>query len=763
MRKILLDYLLPGIGAPLLAWFGIMAMQSGFDSLQSMRQLERIAPTVIAATLPGEVSINATARQDERLVKSRYTHTPSIYYRFTHEVEERDSDGDTHWRTVQDISDAVDFFLEDATGKIRVSVKNNLQQPIQWSMPSSFRVTQGRDRYTEWRLEPGQNVFVFANAVEDAEGVHLSFVWPGEYTPIISRYGEASERADMGVSTVLMLWLGLGLIAMATYAAALLLKIHRLLVYLGALTLILALTLVNMGMSMMKQDLVHGVHRYQHQVKESRKAIDDILYAHQLEWKGWDQLGDFDHYDRYGMSYNEREKLKQIRINLALAQRKLSRQMQATPERWFLGAWGLRVQPMVAGLTPEDRYTVDQRLQAFTPTRLDPLWSWIIAGIGIVLLLVFMFVGIRRVKTKRLIENVPTSKTSGVVFGMAEVKGNLVLAEGVEHLVSPLSSSFCGWYHYIVKEKRGSGKNATWVTIQDDEMSVDFGCKDADGFLPIVTDGAEVITEHVVKKSSGRLHYTELSLRMGDPLYALGSVNVDSVSGDRLVLGQGSNSDPYILSNLPEKRVMLRKARAGMLYLNLAFIATLLAAMFLFGMNGGFAATDFLLAALIAPLFMIMVTVILHYNDIIFLKQRVERNRSNIKVSLQKQHELIPNIEKIARQYMQYEEQLLTSLTALRSSYQNALASSSRLGDYLQDQHRTLAQFKMLREQYPDLKASELMQQVTATLIKLENELTFMREGYNDAVQVYNTRIRTVPDILFTLMFKFREYPLISK
>jgi len=761
MKKILLNYLLPAIAVPLLTWLGILAIQSGFKSLQSMRQLERIAPTVVAAVLPGEVSINALARQDEKLVKSRYTHTPSIYYRFTHEVEEHDSDGDTHWRTVEDVSEATDFWLEDETGRIRVSVANNIQQPIQWSMPSSFSVTRGKDRYTEWRLEPGQKVFVFANAVDGINGMHVNFTRPGEYTPIISRYGEASERADMGVSTILMLWLGLGLMAMVTYAASMLLRLHRLLVYLGLLTLVLSITLVNMAVEMMQQDLAHGVQRYQHQQKESVQAITDVLEDFHLRWQGWDQLGDFDNYKQYGLNYVSREKLKQIRINLAVAQNKLLRQMQATPERWFLSSWSLRIPVAVTGLTAEDQYEVDKRLHAFVPTRLDPFWGWIISGIGIVFMIVLMGVGLRRVKTKRLIENVPTSKTSGVVYGMAEVKGNLVLADGVEHLVSPLSASFCGWYHYIVKEKRGSGKNSSWVTIEDDESSVDFGCKDEEGYLPIETVGAEVITEYVVSKSSGNRRYTEMSLRMGDPLYALGTVNVDDRTGDRLILARGVNGDPFILSNLPEMSVMLRKARAGMLYLNLAFIATLLAAMFLFGMNGGFAATDFLLAALIAPVFMIFVMIILHYNDIIFLKQRADRNWSNIKVSLQKQHELIPNIEKLAKQYMQYEQQILTSLTALRSSYNQALANSSQLGGFMQNQHTTLTNIKMLREQYPDLKASELMQQVTATLIKLENELTFMREGYNDAVQVYNTRIKSIPDILFTLVFKFKELPLI--
>ena len=67
-----------------------------------------------------------------------------------------------------------------------------------------------------------------------------------------------------------------------------------------------------------------------------------------------------------------------------------------------------------------------------------------------------------------------------------------------------------------------------------------------------------------------------------------------------------------------------------------------------------------------------------------------------------------------------------------------------------------------LREDYPELKSNELIMKMMDILSSLENELMFMRGGYNDAVEVYNTRIKSVPDILFTGVIGFKEKEFIK-
>ena len=61
----------------------------------------------------------------------------------------------------------------------------------------------------------------------------------------------------------------------------------------------------------------------------------------------------------------------------------------------------------------------------------------------------------------------------------------------------------------------------------------------------------------------------------------------------------------------------------------------------------------------------------------------------------------------------------------------------------------------MLGERYPELKSSEMAMNLGTTLIRLDNEVALMREGYNNAVERYNTRRQQFPELLFAKAFRF--------
>ena len=734
-------------------------MRNGFESIEEMRQLERVPPTVIGAALAGEINVTATAKVAEKTVKSFYTKTDSIYYYYLHEEERTDSDGDKYWATVDSKIEAVDFFIEDKTGRIRVDISENWK-PIDWSLPESFSVTKGDQRYTEWRLEANDQVFIFAKAHKTEQGLIIAFN-KGQYTPIISKYSEEEERADMGLEAILLLWLGLSFIALGVFFFITIIRVHRLLVYILFLTIVQAFNLINMGLEMMQHDLENGMQRYQQQYIESENTIKSTLENYGHSWQNWSALGDFFDDNLYNsVPATERLKLTHIRLNLAVARAQLKRHITATPEKWLAPGWNIYVPAPIEGLSENDKQTLQKRLEQFIPTHLSYIGTSIFSVIAIILSYVLSYFGIKYIRVKRLIENIPTSKTTGVVFGIAEVCGKLILDHKTKPLMPPLSKIDSSWYHYIVKEKRGSGKNSKWVTITDRIESIKCYCEDEEGQLLLDANKAEVITKHVVKETVGNRSYKEYSLRINDPLYAIGFASVDN-EGDKLILTNGEDKEPFILSNLSETEVMLNKARRGMCFLNFGFSFFMLAPLLLFSAAGGFASTDFLLSSLLAPLFMMFITFILHYNDMIFLRERVERNRSNIEVALKKRHDLIPNLEKIVKAYLQHEKDLQTNIASLRSHYEASLKDETRLDSFIAQGKQLRSQINALQEHYANLKADKLMRQFMDSQIKMENELALMRSGYNDAVEVYNARLSTIPDIIFTKLAGFKEKKLI--
>jgi LemA protein len=60
-------------------------------------------------------------------------------------------------------------------------------------------------------------------------------------------------------------------------------------------------------------------------------------------------------------------------------------------------------------------------------------------------------------------------------------------------------------------------------------------------------------------------------------------------------------------------------------------------------------------------------------------------------------------------------------------------------------------------EAYPDLKASQNMQQLSEELTTTENRVAFARQAFNDSVMQFNTYRQSFPPNLVAGMFGFRE------
>jgi len=73
-----------------------------FRQIQDMRQLERVPQTQVLNSLPGVVNISANVSTAGNLLVSKLTQTSSVYYRYRHEIETTDSEGNTRWSTKED-------------------------------------------------------------------------------------------------------------------------------------------------------------------------------------------------------------------------------------------------------------------------------------------------------------------------------------------------------------------------------------------------------------------------------------------------------------------------------------------------------------------------------------------------------------------------------------------------------------------------------------------------------------------------------------
>jgi len=159
----------------------------------------------------------------------------------------------------------------------------------------------------------------------------------------------------------------------------------------------------------------------------------------------------------------------------------------------------------------------------------------------------------------------------------------------------------------------------------------------------------------------------------------------------------------------------------------------------------------------------LVIYVISIYNTLVTLKNRYLNAFSQIEVQLKRRYDLIPNLVETAKAYMAHERETLEAVTNARNDAAAALkamgsgnvggAEIAKLASAENALQGALGKLNVTMEAYPDLKASENMQQLAEELTSTENRIAFARQGYNDAVMGYNSYRQSFPPVFFAARF----------
>jgi LemA protein len=123
----------------------------------------------------------------------------------------------------------------------------------------------------------------------------------------------------------------------------------------------------------------------------------------------------------------------------------------------------------------------------------------------------------------------------------------------------------------------------------------------------------------------------------------------------------------------------------------------------------------------------------------------------------QRRADLIPNLVATVQGYAAQEKEVLVGVTEARAKATQTTIQPGDLNDpakvaaFSQAQDglsSALSRLMVVVEKYPDLKSDQNFLALQSQLEGTENRISVARRDYNQAVQAYNTEIRTFPSII---------------
>jgi LemA protein len=123
-----------------------------------------------------------------------------------------------------------------------------------------------------------------------------------------------------------------------------------------------------------------------------------------------------------------------------------------------------------------------------------------------------------------------------------------------------------------------------------------------------------------------------------------------------------------------------------------------------------------------------------------------------IDVQLTRRADLIPNVVETVKGYAAHEKTVLENVTAARARVQQAASGNDVKAKAEADAalQGALVNLNAVAENYPDLKANQNFLNLQIQLADTENQISFARQYYNDAVATLNKLVRTFPWMFFS-------------
>jgi LemA protein len=153
------------------------------------------------------------------------------------------------------------------------------------------------------------------------------------------------------------------------------------------------------------------------------------------------------------------------------------------------------------------------------------------------------------------------------------------------------------------------------------------------------------------------------------------------------------------------------------------------------------------------------------YNSMVKLDENVKTKWNQVETQYQRRSDLIPNLVSTVKGAAKFEQSTLTAVVEARAKASQIKVDADDLSPEKIEKFQAaqgqigqaLSRLMVLTENYPELKATQQFSDLSVQLEGTENRIAVARKDFNDAVQEYNTKVRSFPNNLTAGMFGFKQ------
>ncbi|MEN9390405.1 MAG: hypothetical protein RLZZ283_505 [Candidatus Parcubacteria bacterium] len=153
------------------------------------------------------------------------------------------------------------------------------------------------------------------------------------------------------------------------------------------------------------------------------------------------------------------------------------------------------------------------------------------------------------------------------------------------------------------------------------------------------------------------------------------------------------------------------------------------------------------------------------YNGFISSDQAVQAAWADVQGQYQRRADLVPNLVETVKGAAAFETETFTAVTEARAKATSLTVNPASLDPasiaaYQSAQGElstAIGRLLLVAENYPVLKATEAFRDLQAQLEGTENRIAVSRRDFTQAVQTYNTKVKSFPGSFIASIFGFSE------